>query len=149
MIATINSATRFASVCSSGSQFCETRAVERRTLRAGLNFTWTAWTAWTAWIALLALVSGALAVGPRGPTVGAATRRPMMATVKVIRTIPKSLDAFTEGLEIKNGVLYESTGLEGRSEIRTVDLRTGKVMKRAGLDGAFFRSEERRVGKEC
>ena len=115
--------------------------MERRTLRAGLNFTWTAWIAriaQTARIALLALVSGALAAGPVAPPAEAVTPRPTTATVKIIRTIPKSLDAFTEGLEIKNGVLYESTGLEGRSEIRTVDLRTGSVVKRAGLNAAFF-----------
>lgn len=100
--------------------------MERRTRRAGLALPW------------IALVSGVLAAGPKAPTAEASDRGPATATVKVIRTIPKSPDAFTEGLEVRDGVLYESVGLEGRSEIRTVDLRTGFVTKRAALDAAFF-----------
>ena len=61
-----------------------------------------------------------------------------MATVKVLRTIPKEPDGFTQGLEVRNGVLYESVGLVGKSEMRTVDLKTGKVLKRVSLDPKLF-----------
>ncbi|WP_395094720.1 glutaminyl-peptide cyclotransferase, partial [Armatimonas sp.] len=32
---------------------------------------------------------------------------------KVVNTYPHDTDAFTEGLELHNGLLYESAGLEG------------------------------------
>ncbi|HET9161080.1 MAG TPA: glutaminyl-peptide cyclotransferase, partial [Caulobacteraceae bacterium] len=41
---------------------------------------------------------------------------------KVVKTYPHDTGAFTEGLFWQNGFLYESTGLEGRSSIRKVDL---------------------------
>lgn len=63
---------------------------------------------------------------------------PARGTVKVIRTIPKSADAFTEGLEVHGGIIYESTGLFGKSEMRSVDLKTGRIVKRVRLDPAQF-----------
>ena len=37
--------------------------------------------------------------------------------------------AFTEGLELSGGVLYEGTGLEGRSDVRRVNVQTGQVIQ--------------------
>jgi glutamine cyclotransferase len=61
-----------------------------------------------------------------------------LATVKVTRTIAKEPGTFTQGLEVNNGVLYESTGLYGESQMRTVDLVTGKVLQRVPLDASLF-----------
>ena len=47
----------------------------------------------------------------------------------VVKTIPHDTGAFTEGLFIADGLLYESTGLNGQSDIRAVDLATGKVVR--------------------
>lgn len=39
--------------------------------------------------------------------------------VEVIKTLPHDPGAFTQGLEMANGLLYESTGVTGRSTIRS------------------------------
>jgi glutamine cyclotransferase len=52
----------------------------------------------------------------------------------VVHDYPHDPAAFTEGLFYLNGFLYESTGLEGKSDIRKVQLATGKVLERRPLD---------------
>ena len=56
----------------------------------------------------------------------------------VVHTYPHDPEAFTEGLFYLNGVLYESTGLEGKSDIRKVQLATGKVLQRRAIDKKYF-----------
>jgi glutaminyl-peptide cyclotransferase len=56
----------------------------------------------------------------------------------VVHTYPHDPAAFTEGLFYLNGFLYESTGLEGKSDIRKVQLETGKVLQRRPLDARYF-----------
>jgi glutaminyl-peptide cyclotransferase len=56
----------------------------------------------------------------------------------VVHAYPHDREAFTEGLFYLDGWLYESTGLEGRSDIRKVDLATGKVVERRALAPAYF-----------
>ena len=56
----------------------------------------------------------------------------------VVHTYPHDPAAFTEGLFYLNGFLYESTGLEGKSDIRKVQLTTGKVLQRRPLDKKYF-----------
>lgn len=46
-------------------------------------------------------------------------------------------EAFTEGLVYHNNVLYESTGIRGKSTLRQVELETGKVIKSLKLDDSF------------
>src|SRR3974377_1383972 len=45
-----------------------------------------------------------------------------ISTFKVVNTYPHDRAAFTEGLVIDGGVLYESTGLNGQSSLRRVRL---------------------------
>lgn len=52
---------------------------------------------------------------------------------KVVRTYPHDTSAYTEGLFYLNGYLYESTGTEGQSTIRKIDLATGKVLQKVDL----------------
>jgi glutamine cyclotransferase len=59
-------------------------------------------------------------------------------TYKVIHTYPHDQDAFTQGLVFDNGVLYESTGLHGRSSLRKVDLETGTIMQIRTLPQQYF-----------
>lgn len=56
----------------------------------------------------------------------------------LVKSYPHDPAAFTEGLFLADGALYESTGLEGQSEIRKVDLKTGKVLERRILDRPYF-----------
>ncbi len=57
---------------------------------------------------------------------------------KVVHSYPHDPGAFTEGLFYQNGMLYESTGLEGHSSIRKVQLATGKVLQQRALDPRYF-----------
>ena len=57
---------------------------------------------------------------------------------KVVKTYPHDKESFTQGLVMDKGVLYESTGLNGRSAIKTVDLETGKVIKSHELADKYF-----------
>lgn len=50
---------------------------------------------------------------------------------------PHDITSFTEGLEIHNGQLYESTGNNG-SWIGIVDIKTGKPNKKVVLDDKYF-----------
>jgi glutaminyl-peptide cyclotransferase len=56
----------------------------------------------------------------------------------VLRTVPHDPAAFTQGLELVDGVLYEGTGLEGESSIRTVDPDSGDVRKKVDLAADLF-----------
>lgn len=56
----------------------------------------------------------------------------------VLAVYPHDPTSFTEGLSFQNGFLYESTGLEGRSVIRRVILKTGKVLLERGLQPGQF-----------
>lgn len=57
---------------------------------------------------------------------------------EVVNTYPHDINAFTQGLFIKNGTLYEGTGLNGRSSLRKVELKTGRVLEERTLPEAFF-----------
>ncbi|KMS57771.1 glutaminyl-peptide cyclotransferase [Sphingobium cupriresistens] len=57
---------------------------------------------------------------------------------KLVATHPHDATAFTEGLFYHDGALYESTGLEGQSDIRKVALKTGKVLQRRIIDPPYF-----------
>ena len=47
---------------------------------------------------------------------------------EVLAEIPHDPSAFTQGFEIDDGVLYEGTGLEGRSQLRELNPDTGAVL---------------------
>ncbi len=57
---------------------------------------------------------------------------------EVTRIFPHDPTAFTEGLIIHEGKLYESTGREGTSWIAEVALTTGKQEKKVQLDKNYF-----------
>jgi glutamine cyclotransferase len=59
-------------------------------------------------------------------------------TYRVVRTYPHDRHAFTQGLAYVDGVLYEGTGLHGRSSLRRVDLASGRVLYRHDLDRGHF-----------
>jgi glutamine cyclotransferase len=57
---------------------------------------------------------------------------------EVVREFPHDPEAFTQGLIYRDGFLYESTGLNGRSSLRKVELETGKVLQRRAIDEQYF-----------
>ena len=63
---------------------------------------------------------------------------PAVYTYKIINTFPHDKDAYTQGLEYKDGFLYETTGRRGESTLRKVDLKTGEVLQKTDLDKKYF-----------
>ena len=57
---------------------------------------------------------------------------------EVVHEYPHDAEAFTQGLIFRDGFLYESTGLTGRSSLRKVRLETGEVVQRHDVDAAYF-----------
>ncbi len=58
--------------------------------------------------------------------------------VEVLQTVPHDPAAFTQGLLIEDGSLFESTGRNGSSTLRQVDLATGEVQRSVPVDDALF-----------
>jgi glutamine cyclotransferase len=85
-----------------------------------------------------------LAVAVFAPGLIAASARqtsmtaPATLRVDVVRSYPHDRSAFTQGLIWRDGALYESTGLVGRSSLRRVDLATGSVIQQAIVPAPYF-----------
>lgn len=57
---------------------------------------------------------------------------------QIVATYPHDPGAFTQGLVYLDGVLYEGTGLLGRSTLRRVDLETGQILQSRALSETLF-----------
>ncbi len=57
---------------------------------------------------------------------------------RVKRVYPHDRTAYTQGLLYHEGSLYESTGLEGRSSLRQVELASGRVLRGRNLPDRYF-----------
>src|SRR5688500_7799104 len=65
---------------------------------------------------------------------------------KVLRTIPHEIGAFTQGLIYRDGIFYESTGLEGESSLRKVDAMSGRVLTKIDVPRPYFAEGMTMVG---
>ncbi len=63
---------------------------------------------------------------------------PPVYSYRVVNTWPHDRAAFTQGLVYLNGILLESTGLNGRSSLRRVELETGRVLQQAAVPPEYF-----------
>jgi glutamine cyclotransferase len=63
---------------------------------------------------------------------------PRQLSWRIAGQFPHDISAFTEGLFWKDDLLFESTGLEGQSDVRRVDPATGQVLQRWKLPAQFF-----------
>lgn len=68
----------------------------------------------------------------------AATAPIPIYTYDVVNVYPHDPGAFTQGLVFLDGALLESTGLNGESSLRRVDLKTGNVLKRVEVPAEYF-----------
>ncbi len=57
---------------------------------------------------------------------------------KVVKTYKHDPAAFTQGLQVHDGFLWESTGRKGQSSIRKIELETGEVLKQENLEDKYF-----------
>lgn len=76
-----------------------------------------------------------LAVCTAGPAWAGA---PLRYGYEVVKTYPHDPGAFTQGLLWRDGFLYESTGLHGRSSVRKVTLETGVPEQERLIDSRYF-----------
>jgi glutamine cyclotransferase len=73
-----------------------------------------------------------------GATTGQAPASTPTQGYEVVTTYPHDPQAFTEGLFWKDGFLWESTGLVGRSDIRRVNLADGRVVQKVDIPRTMF-----------
>jgi glutaminyl-peptide cyclotransferase len=83
---------------------------------------------WRILFYLIMLISLSALPGPTVPT----------NSYRVVHAYPHDVQAFTQGLVYVDGHLYESTGLNGRSSLRMVDLATGGVLQKYDLPAEYF-----------
>lgn len=81
--------------------------------------------------------SPSTAPAPAAPTASAAPAVPVYS-FQVVNTYPHDRTSFTQGLQYVDGVMYESTGMEGASLIRRYDLATGAVQAEHKIDQKYF-----------
>jgi glutaminyl-peptide cyclotransferase len=89
-------------------------------------------------VGLLAVVLGPEDVEPGAAPTTAATEDcsptpPAELSVEVVRTLPHDAGAYTQGLVVLDGRLFESTGREGASTLRELDPDTGDVLDQVPL----------------
>ena len=85
----------------------------------------------------LGLGIAAVAVGLAAwPQLGA--RREAATGFEVVAAYPHDSNAFTQGLAINAGQLYEGTGQYGASTVRRVDLQSGRPDKQRALNQRYF-----------
>jgi len=88
------------------------------------------------WIVAVLLLAGAAVLSvcaqlrpPSGPS---------LWTARIVAAYPHDPQAFTQGLLIHDGELYESTGQYGHSSVRRVDLTTGIVEQIVPINFTYF-----------
>lgn len=75
----------------------------------------------------------------RPPPAGTTAQHLAGPGYRVVRTLPHDPQAFTEGLVIAGGMLFESTGQRGSgSSIRRIDLATGEVAAQKDVHPGLF-----------
>ena len=57
---------------------------------------------------------------------------------QIVNIFPHDSNAFTQGLILMDGKLLESTGQEGFSSLRRVDLESGRVLKKVDVPVPYF-----------
>lgn len=58
--------------------------------------------------------------------------------LEVVAEYPHDTGSYTQGLFFHEGQLYESTGLNGKSTFRKVDLATGEALEKMNFDKKYF-----------
>ncbi len=70
-----------------------------------------------------------------------AVKEPAAMNYTIVNVYPHDTSSYTEGLEWREGQLYESTGdsyYQGKSKLAKIELSTGKDMQKINLSKAYF-----------
>ena len=60
--------------------------------------------------------------------------------LEVVAEYPHDTESYTQGLFFHKGQMFETTGLNGKSTLRKVEMTTGKALKRLDFDKKYFAS---------
>lgn len=83
---------------------------------------------------MILLLSGCSPASPAPPTPDART----VVRPRIVAEHPHDPHAYTEGLFMRDGQLWESTGQEGSSDLRKIDPASGRIIQRVALPPADF-----------
>lgn len=90
-------------------------------------------------VCLSVLLLPGIFLADSSPALAAACAAPQTWVFKVSGTIHRDVPGFTEGLEVHDGRLYESTGdVVGETRINIIDRRTGRVSALRNDHHAYF-----------
>ena len=90
---------------------------------------------WVVWVATGVVAAAAVGVAAWAQL---AHRGPALYGFRVIAAYPHDPGAYTQGLVIDRGRLYEGTGRYGASSIRRVELTSGRVEKIRTIGNEYF-----------
>ena len=95
-----------------------------------------------------AIIAGVVMLACAPATI--AQRKPApVQSYKVVASFPHDTTSFTQGLVFAgNGQFYESTGLQGESTLRRVDIATGQTLQRIDIPEQYFAEGLALVGDE-
>ncbi len=63
---------------------------------------------------------------------------PKLYNYKIINIYPHDMTSYTQGLEFNGNILFESTGLRGKSKVRSINYKTGEVVNEIKLNNKYF-----------
>ena len=63
---------------------------------------------------------------------------PKLFTYKIINEYPHDINSYTQGLEFYDNRLFESIGLRGKSALREIEFKSGKIIRNLPIDDAYF-----------
>lgn len=63
---------------------------------------------------------------------------PKQYYARAVKEYPHDVTSYTQGLFFHDGNLYETTGLNGESTLRLVDLETGEALRKLSFDKKYF-----------
>lgn len=75
-------------------------------------------------------------------------KKPVKLKYTLVNTFPHDTSSYTQGLSFVDGKLLESTGRKGLSQLKYVDVRTGKAIKSAPIKPEYFGEGSVRVGNQ-
>jgi glutaminyl-peptide cyclotransferase len=58
--------------------------------------------------------------------------------VEILRTLPHDSSSFTQGLEVLENSIFESSGLYGHSRISEIDSQNGEIIRQTRIDDSYF-----------
>lgn len=75
-------------------------------------------------------------------------KKPVKLKYTLVNTFPHDTSSYTQGLSFVDGKLLESTGRKGQSQLRYVDVKTGKALKAVPLKPEYFGEGSVKVGNQ-